>query len=102
MIHPINDYVLLELDEGENSVRSKSINLVLPDGINESRNICTGTVLEVGRGLKTMDGKVIPLHVSKGMKVAFDKYASTKVKDSGKDFYILKECDILAVIDVPV
>src|SRR6266516_2233541 len=58
-----------------------------------------GEIMAVGNGKKTEDGKVIPLDVKVGDKVLFVKYAGTEVKIEGNDYLMMREDDILAVIE---
>jgi chaperonin GroES len=58
-----------------------------------------GEVMAVGKGKVTEDGKVLPLDVKKGDKVLFGKYAGTEVKIDGQEYLIMREDDILGVIE---
>jgi len=58
-----------------------------------------GEVVAVGNGKKTEDGKVLPMDVKKGDKVLFGKYAGTEVKIDGEEYLIMREDDILGVIE---
>lgn len=57
-----------------------------------------GEVLEVGEG-KYIDGKLVPLSVKKGDKVIFSKYGPDEIKVEGQEFFVIKEEDILAIIE---
>jgi chaperonin GroES len=57
-----------------------------------------GEVIAAGGGKKTEDGKVIPLDVKKGDKVLFSKYAGNEIKIEGVELLIMREEDILGVI----
>jgi chaperonin GroES len=52
----------------------------------------------VGTGKMTDDGKLIPLQVQKGQKVLYGKYSGTEIKENGKDYLIVRESDILAIL----
>jgi chaperonin GroES len=58
-----------------------------------------GEVIAVGNGKKTDDGKVIPLDVKAGDKVLFGKYAGTEIKIEGEEYLIMREDDILGVME---
>jgi chaperonin GroES len=58
-----------------------------------------GEVIAVGKGKVTEDGKVLPLDVKAGDKVLFGKYAGTEVKLDGIDYLIMREDDILGVLE---
>jgi len=58
-----------------------------------------GEIVAVGNGKKTEDGKVIPLDVKAGDKVLFGKYAGTEVKIEGEEYLIMREDDILGVME---
>jgi chaperonin GroES len=58
-----------------------------------------GEVVAVGKGKVTEDGKVLPLDVKKGDQVLFGKYAGTEVKIDGDEYLIMREDDILGVVE---
>jgi chaperonin GroES len=58
-----------------------------------------GQIIAVGNGKKTEDGKVIPLDVKVGDQVLFGKYAGTEIKIEGEEFLIMREDDILGVME---
>ena len=58
-----------------------------------------GKIVAVGNGYKTDEGKITPLDVKKGETVLYGKFAGTEVRVDGKDLLIVKESDILAVIE---
>jgi chaperonin GroES len=58
-----------------------------------------GEVIAVGKGKKTEDGKVIPVDVKKGDKVLFGKYAGTEIKIEGQEYLIMREDDILGIME---
>jgi chaperonin GroES len=58
-----------------------------------------GEIVAVGNGKKTEDGKVIPLDVKVGEKVLFGKYAGTEIKIEGEEYLIMREDDILGVME---
>jgi chaperonin GroES len=58
-----------------------------------------GEVVAVGKGKKTEDGKVLPVDVKKGDKVLFGKYAGTEIKIDGQEYLIMREDDILGIME---
>ena len=91
---PLHDRVLIEvLDSSEKTAGG----IIIPDTAQEKPQ--EGKVVAVGGGAKTEDGKVIPMDVKVGDKVLFGTYAGTTVKVSGEELLIMKESDILAVLE---
>lgn len=93
-IKPIRDRVLIEILEGGEEEKIGS--LYVPDTAKERPQ--EGKVVAVGEG-KRENGQLFPLTVKPGDKVLYSKYGGTEVKHAGKDYLILAESDILAVID---
>jgi len=93
-IKPLSDRVLVRPLEAEEKTKG---GIVLPDSAKEKPQ--QGKVEEVGSGRVNEEGKVIPLEVKKGQKVLYGKYSGTEVSHDAVDFLILKEEDILAIID---
>jgi len=58
-----------------------------------------GQIISVGNGKKTEDGKVIPVDLKAGDNVLFGRYAGTEVKVEGNDYLIMREDDILGVVE---
>ena len=92
-IKPLGDRVLIEVTEEE---LPKQGSLYIPDTANEKPQ--QGKVLAVGKG-RYEDGKWVPLDVKTGDTVLFGKYAGTEVKYGGKEYLIVRENDILAILD---
>lgn len=95
-VRPLADRVLVEPVE-EEEVTFAGGKLVLPETAKEKPQ--KGVVLAVGPGRKDDEGKVIPMEVKVGDQVLYAKYAGTEIKIEGKKYLILKESDILAVIE---
>lgn len=93
MIKPLGERVLVEAIE---QVQTTASGLVLPDTAKEKPQ--EGKVVAVGSGV-LKDGVRVPLEVKEGDRVLFSKYAGTEVKYEGKEYLIMKESDIHAVID---
>jgi len=88
-IRPLHDRVIVK--------RETPGGIVIPDSAGEKPS--KGRVLAVGRGKILEDGKVRPLDVKVGDKVLFGKYSGTEVKVDGDDVLVMREEDILAVIE---
>jgi chaperonin GroES len=93
-IRPLNDKVLV-LRIGEEETTSGGI--IIPDTAKEKP--LEGKVIGVGPGKTDKDGKVIPLEVKKNDRVLFGKYAGTEIKIDGIEHLILREDDILGIIE---
>lgn len=94
-IKPLRDQVVLKpISEEE---RSKG-GIILPDTA-EREKPEQGKVIAVGSGRLTPQGKIIPLSVKVGDRVLFTKYGPTEVKVEGKEYLVVKEEDILAVLE---
>ncbi|KHF38602.1 co-chaperone GroES [Halalkalibacter okhensis] len=93
MLKPLGDRVVIELVESEEKTAS---GIVLPDSAKEKPQ--EGKVVAVGTGRVTDNGERVALEVSEGDAIIFSKYAGTEVKFEGKEYLILRESDILAII----
>lgn len=93
MLRPLGDRVIVEPAAKEEKTAS---GIVLPDTAKEKPQ--EGKVIAVGNG-RLEDGKRVPLDVREGDKVIYSKYAGTEVKYGEKEYLILRESDILAVIE---
>ncbi len=91
-IQPLADRIVVKVLEAEEVSRG---GIVLPQTAQEKPQ--QAEVIEVGKG-KVSDGKVIPPEVKKGDKILFGKYSGTEITIDGKEYLILKEEDILAII----
>ena len=93
-IRPLQDRILVKrLDEEEKTKGG----IIIPDTAKEKPQ--EGKVIAVGGGKVSEDGKVQPLDVSKGDRVLFGKYSGTDVTLDGDDYVILREEDVLAVME---
>ena len=93
MLKPLGDRVIIELVQSEEKTAS---GIVLPDTAKEKPQ--EGKVVAVGAGTVLDNGERVPLEVAVGDSIIFSKYAGTEVKYDGKEYLILRESDILAVI----
>ena len=92
-IRPLHDRVLVEALEAENKTAG---GVIIPDTAQEKPQ--EGKVIAVGSGLRGDDGKIIKLDVKVGDKVLYGKWSGTEVKMDGKDLLIMKESDIMGII----
>ena len=93
MIKPLEDRILIKMKEGEETTKS---GIILASGSKEKPHIAE--VIEVGPG-KMVDGKLEPVNVKKGDNVIVSKYSGTEVKYEGVDYIILKQEDVLAIVE---
>ncbi len=93
MIKPLSDRVLVKMKESEETTKS---GIILASSAKEKPQIAE--VIEVGPG-KKVDGKIEEMSVKKGDKVVVSKYAGTEVKYEGEEYIILREEDILAIVE---
>ena len=93
MLKPLGDRVIIEVVEKE----EKTIGgIVLPDTAKEKPQ--QGKVVAVGTGRVTDEGKRIDLDVKENDLVIYSKYAGTEVKHDGKEYLIVRDSDILAIV----
>ncbi len=92
-LKPLGDKVIVEQLDAEKKTKG---GIIIPDSAKEKPQ--RGKVLAVGEG-KIEDGKKIPLSVKTGDEILFSKYGGDEIKIDGKELKILKEEDILAVIE---
>jgi chaperonin GroES len=95
-VKPLHDRIIVQrLDEGEQQIGG----IIIPDSAKEKP--MQGKVLAVGDGRITEDGKRIPLDVHAGDLILFGKYSGQEIKLDGTEYLIVKEDEVLAVIDEP-
>jgi chaperonin GroES len=92
-IRPLHDRILIKRLEEEDQSKG---GIIIPDTAKEKP--IQGKVIAVGKGKIMKSGDVIPLDVKKGDKVPFGKYAGTEVKIDGEEHLLMREDDILAVV----
>jgi len=93
-IRPLQDRVIVRRLEEEEKTKG---GIIIPDTAKEKPQ--EGKVIAVGKGKVTEDGKVIPLDVKVGDKILFGKYSGTEIKVGGEEHLIMREEDILGVIE---
>lgn len=94
MIKPLEDRVVIKMIESEETTKS---GIILSSGAKEKPQIAK--VIEIGPGLINSEGKLVPMQVKKEDKVVVSKYSGTEVKYEGEDLLIVRQSDILAVVD---
>ena len=93
-IRPLHDRVIVEREEEE---RTSAGGIVIPDTATEKP--IRGKVVATGKGKILDDGKVRPLDVKAGDKVLFGKYSGTEIKVDGDELLVMREDDLMAVIE---
>ena len=91
---PLHDRVLVKRLEGEEKTKG---GIIIPDTAKEKPQ--EGEVLAVGAGARDESGKLVPLDVKKGDRVLFGKWSGTEVKIDGDELIIMKESDIMGIIE---
>jgi chaperonin GroES len=93
-IRPLHDRIIVERIEEETMTAS---GIIIPDSAKEKPQ--EGSVIAVGKGKVTEDGKVLALDVKVGDKVLFGKYSGTEIKIEGKEYLMMREDDVLGVVE---
>jgi len=94
LLRPLGDRIIIELVESEEKTAS---GIVLPDSAKEKPQ--EGKVVAVGTGRVLESGERVALDVTEGNRIIFSKYAGTEVKYQGVEYLILRESDILAIVE---
>ena len=94
---PLHDRVVVKRIEAEEKTAG---GIIIPDTAKEKPS--QGEVVSVGPGGRDESGKLIPMDVKAGDRVLFGKWSGTEVKIDGVDYLIMKESDIMGVLDVEV
>ncbi len=93
-IRPLQDRLLIQRIEEEEKTKG---GIIIPDTAKEKPQ--EGKVIAVGKGKVSEDGKLQPLDVKKGDRILFSKYSGTEVNIEGEEHLIIREDDVLGVID---
>ncbi len=93
-VRPLHDRLLIKRIEEKESVKG---GIIIPDTAKEKPQ--EGEIVAVGGGKKTEDGKVLPLDVKKGDRILFGKYSGTEIKLDNAEFLILREDEVLGVLE---
>jgi len=93
-IRPLHDRIIVKRIKEEETTKG---GIIIPDTAKEKPS--EGKVIAVGNGKILENGKLQPLEVKKGNKVLFGKYAGTEVKIDGEEHLIMREDDIIAIVE---
>ena len=93
-IRPLQDRVIVRRLEEEEKTEG---GIIIPDTAKEKP--MEGKVVAVGKGKVSEAGKVVPLDVKKGDRILFSKYAGTEIKVEGEEHLIMREDDILGIVE---
>jgi chaperonin GroES len=93
-IRPLQDRILVKRIEEEEQTEG---GIIIPDTAKEKP--IEGKVIAVGKGKVSEDGKIMTLDVKRGDRILFGKYAGTEVKIEGEEHLIMREEDVLGVIE---
>jgi chaperonin GroES len=93
-IKPLSDRILVRRLEAEEKTKG---GIIIPDTAKEKPR--EGKIVAVGDGRIDDNGKKVPLSIKKGDKVLFNSYAGTDIKVDGEEFLIMKEEDVLGIIE---
>jgi chaperonin GroES len=91
---PLHDRVVVRRIEGEDKTKG---GIIIPDTVKEKPQ--EGEVIAVGPGARDESGKLVPLELKAGDRVLFGKWSGTEVKIDGEDLLIMKESDVMGVIE---
>ncbi|XDZ65447.1 co-chaperone GroES [Alphaproteobacteria bacterium LSUCC0684] len=91
---PLHDRVLIQRVESEEKTAS---GIIIPDTAQEKP--MQGKVISVGSGARDESGKIVPLDVKAGDRVLFGKWSGTEVKIDGTEYLIMKESDIMGIME---
>ena len=93
-LKPLHDRVVVERVSSEDKTKG---GIIIPDTAQEKP--MEGKVLAVGNGARNENGQVVALDVKKGDRILFGKWSGTEVKIDGKELLIMKESDIMGIIE---
>lgn len=93
-IRPLNDRILVKRLEEEGKTKG---GIIIPDTAKEKP--AEGTVVAVGKGRHNDKGERVPVELKAGDRVLFSKYGGTEVKIEGEEFLIMREDDVLGVVE---
>ena len=93
-VRPLHDRILIKRIEEKETIKG---GIIIPDSAKEKPQ--EAEVIAVGNGKKTDEGKVIALDVKAGDRILFGKYSGTEIKIEDQDYLILREDEVLGVIE---
>lgn len=94
-IRPLSDRIVVQPREVETRTAG---GIVIPDTADKDKPI-EGLVLAIGNGKYDVNGKLLPLQVKVGDKILFGKYAGTNVKLDGNEYLVMREEDVMGVLE---
>lgn len=92
-VRPLHDRILVKRANEEEKTKG---GIIIPDNAKEKP--AQGEVMATGNGRRDESGKLVALEVKKGDRVLFGKYAGTEIKIEGDDFLIMREEDVLGIV----
>ncbi len=92
---PLHDRVVVRRLESEERTTG---GIIIPDTAKEKPQ--EGEIIAVGPGARDESGKIVPLDVKKGDRILFGKWSGTEVKIDGEEYLIMKESDIMGIVEV--
>lgn len=92
-VTPLHDRILVKRISEEEKTKG---GIIIPDTAKEKP--AEGKVMAIGSGRRTDEGKIIALEVKKGDRILFGKYSGTEIKMDGDEFLIMREDDVLGII----
>jgi len=93
-VRPLHDRLLVKRIEEKETVKG---GIIIPDTAKEKPQ--EGEIIAAGNGKKTEEGKVIPLDVKAGDRILFGKYGGTEIKIDDQEYLILREDEVLGVLE---
>jgi chaperonin GroES len=93
-LRPLQDRIIVQRVEEESKTKG---GIIIPDSAKEKP--AEGIVISVGKGKVADDGKLIPMEVKTGNRILFGKYSGTEVKVEGEEYLIMREDDVLGIIE---
>ncbi|MBN1932212.1 MAG: co-chaperone GroES [Desulfobacterales bacterium] len=93
-LKPLHDRIVVQRVEEEKTTKG---GIIIPDTAKEKP--AEGKIIAVGQGKIGEDGKRIPLELKEGNRILFSKYAGTEVKIAGEEYLIMREDDVLGIIE---
>jgi chaperonin GroES len=93
-VRPLHDRILIKRIEEKETVKG---GIIIPDTAKEKPQ--EAEVIAVGNGKKNEEGKVVPLDVKAGDRILFGKYSGTEIKLDGEEFLIIREEEVLGVLE---
>ena len=93
-LKPLHDRILVQRVEEEEKTKG---GIIIPDSAKEKP--AEGKIIAVGKGRVDDNGKIIPLEVKKGDRILFGKYGGTEVKIEGEEYLIMREEDVLGIVE---